>query len=158
MLGSPHVLAVLRDPVRRAVSHWRFSTEHGLEDRPLEVALRESLHGPRVWDRAATSVSPFAYLERGRYADYLRPWLTTFPETTHVVFMEELVEDEAAVRALWGSLEVSPLVGAPRLEVSVNGSGGPRPSVSEDTLGAIRGYYTSSDRELAALLGRSLPW
>jgi hypothetical protein len=158
MLGDVHVLAVLRDPVQRAVSHWRFSTEHGLEDRPLEVALRENLDGPREWDRATTSVSPFAYLERGRYADYLRPWLTTFPGTTHVVFMEELTEDEAAVHALWRALEVSPLGDAPRLEASVNGSGGPRPSVTEGTLAAIRGYYTSSDRELASLLGRSLPW
>ena len=30
------------------------------------------------WDRTATSVSPFAYVGRGRYADYLAPWVATF--------------------------------------------------------------------------------
>ena len=158
MLGTVRVLVVLRDPVLRAVSNWRFSTAHGLEDRPLEAALRENLAGPREWDRAVTSVSPFAYLERGRYADYLRPWMATFPETTHVAFLPELREDEAAVNALWRALEVSPAGGARRLEEPENASGGPPPALSEETCGMVRAYYESSDGELAALLGRSLPW
>jgi hypothetical protein len=140
------------------VSNWRFSTEHGLEDRPLEVALRENLAGPRDWDPTATSVSPFAYLERGRYSTYLRPWLTTFPDTTHVVFLQELVEDEAAVDALWRALRVSPVGGALRPEASVNSSEGQLPPVDEELMGLLRAYYDTTDRELASLLGRRLPW
>jgi hypothetical protein len=158
VLGDPHVLAVLRDPVQRAVSNWRFSTEHGLEDRPLEVALRENLAGPRAWDSAATSVSPFAYLERGRYADYLRPWADVFGDRLHVVFLPELLEDEAAVADLWRALEVSPVGSAARPEAPVNGSEGPRPAPSEELTGMMRVYYESSDRALASYLGRALPW
>ena len=73
MLGEIHVLAILRDPVKRAISNWRFSTDNGLETRSLETALSENLAGPREWDPSRTSVSPFAYLERGRYVDYLDP-------------------------------------------------------------------------------------
>ena len=73
MLGEVHVIAILRDPVRRAISNWRFSTDNGLETRSLETALTENLAGPRPWDPERTSVSPFAYLERGRYLDYLVP-------------------------------------------------------------------------------------
>ena len=158
VLGRVQVLVVLRDPLQRAVSNWRFSTAHGLEDRPLEVALREDLQGPRAWDRAATSVSPFAYLERGRYADYLRPWTTTFPDTVHVTFLPELVADETAVTALWRALGVSPTSGPPRLELAVNRSEGPRPRLTEELVVKVRAYFGSSDRELASLLGRSLPW
>jgi hypothetical protein len=53
------ILALLRDPVARAVSNWRFSTDNGLEQRPLETALRENLDQAAEWDSAATSVSPF---------------------------------------------------------------------------------------------------
>ena len=63
------------------MSHWRFSTDHGLETRDLEDALLADLDGDQQWDPAASSVSPFAYLRRGRYADQLEPWSTTFPET-----------------------------------------------------------------------------
>ena len=157
-LGSPQVLVVLRDPLERAVSNWRLSTAHGLEDRPLEEALRENLQGPRAWDRAATSVSPFAYLERGRYADYLRPWTRTFPDTVHVAFLRELVEDGTAVTALWQALGVSPTAGPLRLDTSANRSGGPRPALPEELVVRVRAYYASSDQELASLLGRSLPW
>src|SRR3954452_13231256 len=48
MLGRPQVVAVLRDPLRRAVSNWRFSTDHGLETRPLAEALRAELHGQQL--------------------------------------------------------------------------------------------------------------
>jgi Sulfotransferase family len=158
MLGTAHVLAVLRDPLQRAVSNWRFSTRHGLEDRPLEVALRANLDGPREWDRTATSVSPYAYLERGRYAEYLRPWMSTFPATTHVVFVQELVDDEAAVAELWRALEVSPRGGTHGLGEAINRSEGAGPAVSEELCQMVRAYYETSDRELATLLGRSLPW
>ena len=47
MLGEVHVLAILRDPVQRAISNWRFSTENGLETRSLETALEENLDGAR---------------------------------------------------------------------------------------------------------------
>ncbi len=96
VLGTAHVVVLLRDPVERAVSNWRFSTEHGLETRPLEVALRENLAGRMpAWDPGRTSVSPFAYLERGRYADYLGPWRARFPETLHVLFLPELLGDDS---------------------------------------------------------------
>ena len=158
VLGSVRVLVVLRDPLQRAVSNWRFSTEHGLEDRPLEVALRENLEGARDWDRAATSVSPFAYLERGRYVEYLRPWTTAFPDTVHVAFLEELVVDETAVADLWRALDVSVTSGPQRLEAAANRSEGPRPSVPVDLVVRVRAYHASSDRELASLLDRPLPW
>ena len=90
MLGEVHVLAILREPVKRAVSNWRFSTDNGLETRRLETALSENLAGPRPWDPSRTSVSPFAYLERGRYVDYLDPWMSAFPATSQVLFLEEL--------------------------------------------------------------------
>ena len=158
VLGEVGVLAVLRDPLQRAVSNWRFSTEHGLESRPLEVALRENLEGTRDWDRDATSVSPFAYLERGRYVAYLRPWTTTFPDTVHVAFLPELVEGGTAVTDLWRALGVSPTRGPQRLEVAANRSEGPRPALSEDLVVKVRAYHASSDRELASLLGRPVPW
>lgn len=158
MLGEAHVLVVLRDPVQRAVSNWRFSTESGLESRPLETALRENLTQEATWDRSRTSVSPFAYLERGRYVDYLAPWLERFPDTVHVLFLQELVEDEATVERLWKSLGVSARDPAGRPTAPVNTNQGEPPTLSSELLGTLESYFEASNRALSVQLGRSLPW
>ncbi len=90
VLGPAEIVVQLRDPVARAVSNWRFSTANGFEQRPLTEALEANLSGSRAWDRDASSVSPYAYLERGRYVLYLEPWLTAFAPTVHVRFLEDV--------------------------------------------------------------------
>jgi hypothetical protein len=158
VLGHAHVLVVLRDPVQRAISNWSLSTRHGLEERPLEVALRESLAGARPWDPSRTSVSPFAYLERGRYIDYLPAWAAVFPDTVHIRFLRELVEDDTAVPGLWRAIGVTPDAGPRRLEHVENQSeGGPR-VLSAELRGMLEEYFAPSNASLSAHLGRSLPW
>jgi Sulfotransferase domain len=158
MLGEAHVLAVLRDPVQRAVSNWRFSTANGLERRPLETALQENLMQEAAWDPTVTSVSPFAYVERGRYIDYLEPWMDAFPDSMHVLFLRELVEDDAAAAMLWKSLGVGPADPADRPTEPVNSIDGEPPTLSGELLGRLESYFESSNRALSARLGRSLPW
>lgn len=158
MLGEAHVLAVLRDPVQRAVSNWRFSTENGLETRPLETALRENLTQEAAWDPTVTSVSPFAYIERGRYLDYLEPWMATFPDTMQVLFLQELVEDDTTVDKLWNALGVGPGPLKDPPTEPVNSIDGQPPTLSSDLLGTLETYFEASDRALSAHLGRPLPW
>lgn len=158
VLGEPHVVAVLRDPVQRAVSNWRFSTEHGLETRGLEEALRADLGEEQPWDQAATSVSPFAYLRRGRYVDHLAAWSATFPATTHVLFLEELTADPGVLEGLWNGLGVDPDRAPAPPATRVNGSGGEQPGMSPALRGTLESYFEASNAALSAHLGRTLPW
>ncbi|MGH3423075.1 MAG: sulfotransferase domain-containing protein [Nocardioidaceae bacterium] len=158
VLGSAEVLVLFRDPVRRAVSNWRFSTDHGLETRPLAAALTENLQEGREWDPAATSVSPFAYLERGRYADYLDPWDAAFPDTVHVHFLTELEREQTELEHLYGSLGVDPDFRPQGWGRPVNESEEPAPELSDGLLGRLRAYFAASDAALAGRLGRELPW
>lgn len=158
MLGEAHILVMLRDPVRRAVSNWRFSTQHGMETRPVETALRENLAQETPWDPQLTSVSPFAYLERGRYMSYLEPWIATFPDTMHVVFLEELVEDGTVLERLWKDLGLAAGSGPERPSEPVRRSEGDPPVLSDPLLGTLESYFEASNRALSARLGRTLPW
>jgi hypothetical protein len=157
VLGTVDVVAILRDPVRRAVSNWRFSSANGLEERDLETALRDNLSGERAWDWSATSVSPFAYLERGRYASYLRPWLQAFGPRAHVVFLEEVAASTEPVRDLYRRLGVDPIPPA-RTRGPVNRSTGRAVEPSPGLAAELRAYFEPSDRALTAQLGRGLPW
>ena len=158
VLGDPLVLVQLRDPVQRAISHWAFSTDAGLEERPLAEALAANLEGPLPWDPALTSVSPYAYLERGRYADHLEPWLRRFGADVTVTFLEEMHADPHATGALYAALGVDPDVRPPAQGRPVNQSTPPRPALDAGLTDALRGYFRDSDRALTALLRRPLPW
>lgn len=157
MLGEPHVVAVLRDPVQRAVSNWRFSTDNGFETRPLETALRQNLEHSREWDPTTSSVSPYAYLERGRYAGQLEVWMDRFPRT-QVLFLDELLVDDAVLDGLWDGLGLDRPDTPVRPEDAVNRSKTDPPDLDEDLVGTLREYFEDSDRALSALLGRALPW
>jgi len=158
MLGEAQVVAVLRDPVQRAVSNWRFSTAHGVETRPLEVALRADLEAEQPWDRTETSVSPFAYVRRGRYLPHLEPWTATFPDTTHVIFTEELLTDPAVLRGLFRDLGVDPDAAPAPPSDPVNTSEGDPPVLSDALVGTLQSYFEAGNTALAAHLGRTLPW
>ena len=91
VLPDAHVAVVVRDPVARAVSHHRYTTEHGLEHRPLLEALEADLRGERPAVPTGVSMDPFAYVRRGRYAEALRPWAERLPAgRLHVLVLEHL--------------------------------------------------------------------
>lgn len=158
MLGEVEVVALLRDPVRRAVSHWRFSTANGLEARPLEDALLADLGDDQPWDPGLSSVSPFAYLRRGRYAEQLEAWSATFPTSTRVVLLEDLLADADALPALVGALGLDPGRTPPAPPEAVNASAGGAPDLDPGVARTLAGYFEESNKHLAARLGRPLPW
>lgn len=158
VLGRADVVAQLRDPVARAVSHWRFSSASGREDRPLEQALAQTMDGERPWDGSTSSVSPYAYLDRGRYVEHLRPWFSAFPDSVHVLFLEETSTQPTAVSSLYRRLGVDPDVRPPGLDGPVNSSDGPAPRLDAGLQAALRSWFADSDARLAAALGRALPW
>ena len=158
ILGDPMVLVQLRDPVQRAISHWAFSSDAGLETRPLVDVLTANLEGPLPWDPELTSVSPFAYLERGRYVDYLEPWRSRFGDDLTVLLLEDFVTDPHRVRDLYAALGVDNGFVPATLGHPVNASCQATPELDEGLHARLRGYFRESDRALTDLLGRPLPW
>jgi hypothetical protein len=149
---------LVRDPVHRAVSNWRFSTDSGLEHRTLKTALEENLDGPRAWDSAATSVSPFAYLERGRFADYLGPWYESFPGMVRIEFVSDLVSSREAIGSLYTWLGADDDILPASFGRVVNRSEARAPALDEQLMLRLRAYFADSDRALSGLSGREVPW
>ncbi len=146
-------LMILRNPVKRALSNYRFSKQHGVETRSLAEVFLEKKEAP-VLERKI-SVSPFAYLERGRYADYIRPFFQAFPkEQLHILVLEDLVNSEtSSKKELFDFLGVENIEGE-KLGDKINAS--PPESVSSEVEAALATYYKSHNDELSKLLGRSL--
>ncbi|MGH2828518.1 MAG: sulfotransferase family protein [Actinomycetota bacterium] len=158
MIPNADVLVMLRDPIDRAISNWRFSSASGLEDRPLGQALAENLQGPRSWDPTSISVSPFAYLERGRYAAYLESWRQSFGQRMHVLFLEEFAGNPEALACLYRSVGVASAFLPPSLNARINVGEAPTTTIEPSLARSLRLYFEESDELLRAELGGKLPW
>ena len=157
MLGTALIVVQLRDPIQRAISNWAFSTDAGLETRSLSTALTLNLDGPLPWDPAVTSVSPFAYLERGCYVDYLAPWFRQFGNDVIILFLEELVATPARISDLYARLGVDPRL-APRPPSAAVNRSHVADTLDVDLRTRIREYFHAPNSALAELLGRVPPW
>jgi hypothetical protein len=159
LLGDPMIIVQLRDPVARAVSHWSFSTEHGLERRPLHQVLEANLEGPLPWDGSGASVSPYAYLERGRYVENLRPWVAAYGDRVRVLLLEDLLSTPATLADAYAWLGVDPGFRPPSAGTPVNASEErTAPPLGCALRRRLREHFAEPDAELAELLGRTLPW
>ncbi|MDP1665875.1 MAG: sulfotransferase [Methylobacter sp.] len=103
---NARILMILRDPVIRAYSNYRFSAAHQLEDLTFEDALKAE--PIRLADASfSTSVNPYAYCKRGHYIDYIETYLTIFDRSQlEILIFEELVCKPESVQRLYRWLGV----------------------------------------------------
>lgn len=158
------LVALLRNPVDRAYSHYQHEVALGREPLSFEDALaaeEERTRGeverlvadPRAFSRAWWD---HTYVARGRYAEQLERWLDVFPrEQLLVLLSEELGEKPgetyASVLAFLGAAPHS-LEGYPR--VFEREYAPMRPA----TRAALAETFAEPNRRLEQLLGRQLGW
>jgi hypothetical protein len=109
------VIAVLRNPINRAYSAYRYSRQMGRENlETFEEAIKAE--PDRLRRGSDLDVRYHAYLRRGLYTEQLRRVRSVFPEDQiKVVVFEELVQDpQAAVDGLFDFLNL------PRSKVDVS--------------------------------------
>lgn len=94
LLPQARLIAILRDPVRRAISHYDHRHRHGRELRSIE----EALTAPHDIDDDGRQVPHNLYKNRGYYAQQLKRFLEVYPrEQLLVLRSEDLFSDPDAV-------------------------------------------------------------
>lgn len=137
---------LLRDPVERAISNIRFSRDNGFESAPLEQALiRELSADNEPQSYGNVSVSPFAYLQRSRYAERLSKIADIVPrEQICVLQAEKMILEPATRTEICAFLGVEP-EGLGTLPGPVNAAVGDADDstghLSEDTLARLRAHF-----------------
>ena len=115
-LPSAKLIAVLRDPVERALSHHNHEVEYGYEQLPFEAAVEAEagrLEG-EVARLAGDSMyvsfehQHHSYVHRGHYADQLIRWLSLFPREQLLVLDAATLrrDPEPTMRRVWDFLEL----------------------------------------------------
>jgi hypothetical protein len=146
------ILMVLRNPVMRAYSNYKFSVAHQLEDLSFEDALKAE---PARLANASfsTSVNPYAYCRRGHYIDYIDAYLKIFDRSQlEILIFEDLVGKTESVQRLYRWLGITDSFKPQSLEKVVNAI----PKKDEDHSQAFRTLameYQGSLEALESLLG-----
>ena len=157
LLPEARHIIILRNPIDRAISHYRYSRRHGRETLDFAEAVRAN----RVVDLAVvqTSAQPFAYLERGKYILGIRRWLEVFDrEQVMVALLDDLEESPATTcQEIFRFLGVDPGFLPPSADERHNEATDAMDfEVDPQTRDYMKGELRGPTRELEAFLGRDL--
>lgn len=148
------IIFVLRNPIERAISNYWFSVKNGLENMPMEEAfLRED----RDYDSTQISVSPYAYLERGRYLDYIHMYEKYFLRSSIlIVIFERLIEEAREIQRIYDFLGASSGFIPDALGEIVNKGEKPDCKLSHKMECYLEDYYAKPNAQLAEYLEANL--
>lgn len=157
------LIAILRDPVERAHSHWRMECRRGREELSFEEALdREERQLDAELALLAETTGyrelPFriSYAARGRYAEQLEGWLELFPrEQLLVLTTQELEASPAEMMS-----RVSRFLEIPEWRSGsyrIRGAQG-EAEIPPGARERLARAFEQHNRRLEELLGRSLDW
>ncbi len=166
MLPDAKLIAILREPAARAMSHWRVARRKGWDDAAtLADAIdrepeRMALHAERMAADPAYVADGFfrhAYLSRGCYAEQIARWLEHFPREQLLVLKSEdmfghpLKTWERACRFI-GIESDHP----PAFDVHNEGSGAT--GTIDAVVERMRAWFEPHNEKLRALLGDEFTW
>jgi len=162
---SAKLVALLRDPVERAFSHYEHMRQRGLEPLSFEDAVAaepERLAGevermqadPGYRSRAHRI---WSYVSRGRYASQLSEWLAHFPRQQLLVLRsEDLFADPAAAYARVQAFAGIRPITLPEFPAYTRRQ--PGPPMRDDTRSSLRDLYRSDIERLTAIVGMPMGW
>ncbi len=153
---AARLILMLRDPVKRAFSHWQMEYERGVETLPFAEAIREGrarLDGkaPNHPDRRV-----FTYVERGLYGAQVERLLGLFPRDQVLVLRADDLRGDPTrtLSETYGFLGMDPPGGAvaPR-EVHVARAMDYGSTLTPDDADYLRALYEADQERLKVLTG-----
>ena len=165
VVPGARIIALLRDPTERAISHYFHNRRKGREPlAPLDAFRAENARVAGEVERAledpgyaSDALAHAVYLRRGQYAEHLARWHAAYPEARVLVLESEALFVQPAatferVRRFLGLAEWAPEA------FPVHNLGSNRESVSPEARALLDAHFEPHNRRLAAMLGRELSW
>ncbi|HEX5067194.1 MAG TPA: sulfotransferase domain-containing protein [Myxococcota bacterium] len=151
LLPDVRLVALLRDPSRRAVSHYHHRVRNEGESGGAAAVLDAEL--ARVEREGDAHLSPFGYLARGYYARQLERWLAHFPRESFLLLpAEPFFRDPApTVRRVADFVGLAPLDPATYVGAFNVRHAGRYESPPAELLARLDAHYAPHNEQLAKL-------
>lgn len=147
------LIFVLREPVDRALSNWRWSRMNGLETLSLGEALRLEESREFGYPPDMRFSRPFSYFSRGLYRQMLQPFVDQFGLDRVLILRYEDIDDDPKMVATTAHR----FLGVSERPEDAVGLGTINPSQDEhvdaETIAELKQRYQEPNEELAELLG-----
>ncbi len=146
------VIAIVQDPIERALEHHRDAARRGLERRSPARALREQLcPGALAGARAAPSPTN-GYIVRGEYGGIAREYLAAFPPAALTIVRED---DPEAFAQVLSSVGLGAVDGS---NLGPDAGGAVSEPLPAELEVALQAHFAADARLLEQLVGVRLPW
>ena len=160
---STRLIALLRDPVDKAISHFHHDLKAGFEHRTLEEAIAQELDILEAryrypWEDPETFwKTQRGYVWSSMYAYFLEDWLTVFPQEQLLVLLsEDLYTKPAETTA-----RVYAHLGLPDHRLAsydIHYKGDYEKKVDPRLRERLARFFAPHNARLEEILGRRLPW
>ena len=158
------IIMMLRNPIDRAYSHYRYHVKLGEETLTFEEAIAaepERLQGEyekMIEDEKYNSITykTYSYMKRGVYADQVARWLDLFPkEQILTIKSEEFFADPATSYS-----QVQTFLGLPDhpLKSYKKFNAGQESAINPETRSGLLEYFEPHNKRLYDLLGKEFNW
>lgn len=164
LLPRAKLIVLLRDPARRAYSHYWHERDKGREPLEFEAALDaeparvDAAHRRLAAGEIAASREHqfYGYCARGRYAEQLERWLQYYPrEQLLVLRFEDLVREPLpTLNRTLAWLGLPPLAQARLAPRNTRNY----PPMQPRTVERLEAYFEPWNRRLEALVGEPMGW
>jgi hypothetical protein len=169
-LPDTRIIALVRNPVDRAVSHYllmrrlgfeRLSFDEAIEQEEdrLAMGMDELAHQPN--GPLPARIRHYSYMARGRYSEQLERWFTTFAHNRILVVRSEDLfwQSAATLRIVTAFLGLTP-GDEDKLDHTRYRQERPRSAlpVTPGRRERMQAHFEPWNRQLEAMLGRAMNW
>jgi len=149
------ILILLRNPIYRAISHYKFSKANKLEKLSFQEAYKRDILGikSRPFN---SSVDPFDYFGRGKFINYIENYLKIIDKSRiKIIILENLTGNLNEIQMIYEWLGVEKKY-FPNCLNQIANEGFGEVICSSEFLDELLSYYTKSIESLEKLLGYNL--
>ncbi len=147
------LVLIIRNPVRRAISHYFFFFNQRWPNSSFEEAIK--IQGTISGNRSSNW---HQIIEAGFYYEHLQRWLEFFPrEQIHIAILEDLIANpELEVNKVFNFLGL----GNFKLDSYVPQNTGSynQGSITQESIKMLEDLYEPHNKKLEGFLNRTLPW
>ncbi len=164
ILPKVKLIAILRNPIDRAYSHYNMQLKNGYENLSFEEAIaneEKRIRGEREKEAndenyVGINLRDFSYLSRGKYVEQLQTWLQYFPKEQFLVLKtEDLEEDPTRIMSKifeFLDLPSCEIRNPPKMNV------GEYKSMAPSTRKTLIEYFKPYNEQLSKLLNVNFDW
>ncbi len=158
MLPEVRLVFVLRNPVDRAYSNYRWSVQNGLELFSFADAIEQEPVRERAYDDRMKYSRPFSYISRGRYAELLKPFFERFESSKIKVLLLDEIEraPQAAAAELFEFLQLPKVPVSFEFTERINAATTGDRKAPAEVARRLDAIYCGPNADLGVLLQRDL--